>query len=133
MLIPNLLYALRNPGEKNRCANRVMNGIEQIGRYACSLLMWLPLFVWKFGFASVPEMLLYLIGNGCLLAAYRIVFACWLNRKTRSRALALAVLPTGIFLLSGLLLRHWCLAAFALLFGIGHIFVTLQNAPDSDR
>ena len=127
LLIPNVIYAIRNKGEKNRCMNRFMNTIEQIGRYACIILMWLPLFVWKFGFPSVFDMILYLTGNGCLLAAYWIIFAFYLKRKTGKRALALAVLPACIFLLSGLLLHHWLLAASALLFGVGHIYVTQKN------
>ena len=128
MLIPNILYALKNKGEENRCTDPVMNGLEQVGRYACIVLMWLPFPVWKFGFSGVSEMILYFVGNGCLLAAYWVVFAAYLKRKTRRRALVLAVLPGCIFLLSGLLLRHWLLAAFAVLFGIGHIYVTQKNA-----
>lgn len=132
MMIPNIVYAIRNKDEENRCTNRFMNGIEQIGRYACIILMWLPLFVGKFGFSSVFDMMLYLIGNGGLLAAYWIIFACYLKRKTRKRALALAVLPACIFLLSGLLLHHWLLVAFALLFGAGHVYVTQKNVSVSD-
>ena len=128
MLIPNIVYALKNRGEKNNCTNQFMNAIEQVGRYACIILMWLPLMVWKFGFSSVYEMFLYFIGNGCLLAAYWVVFAGYLKRKTSKGALVLAVLPTCIFLLSGLLLRHWLLVGFAVLFGIGHIYVTKKNA-----
>ena len=128
MLIPNIIYALKNRGEKNRCTDQFMNAMEQVGRYACIVLMWLPLLVWKFGFSGACEMMLYLAGNGCLLAAYWAVYAGYLKKKTRKRALALAVLPTCMFLLSGLLLRHWLLAGFAVLFGIGHIFVTQKNA-----
>ncbi len=127
MLIPNIVYAVRNKDEKNNCTNRFMNGIEQTGRYAGIVLMWLPLLVWKFGFSSVFEMLLYFVGNGCLLAAYWIVFARYLKRKTPKRALVLAVLPACMFLLSGLLLRHWLLAGFAVLFGISHTYVTQKN------
>lgn len=127
LIIPNIIYALKNRGEKNRCTNRLMNAAEQIGRYACIILMWLPLLVWKFGFQSVFEMLLYLFGNGCLLVAYWVVFAVYLKKKTGRRALILAVIPTCIFLLSGLLLRHWLLAGFAILFGIAHIYVTHKN------
>ena len=128
MLMPNIIYALKNKDEKNDCGNRFMNAAEQIGRYGCIVLMWLPLLVWKFGFASVIEMLIYFAGNGCLLAAYWAVFAVYLKKKTRRRALVLAVLPACIFLLSGLLLRHWLLVIFAVLFGIAHIYVTQKNA-----
>lgn len=127
MLIPNILYARRNKGETNRCTNRLMNLLEQIGRYACIVLMWLPLLVWEFGFADVPQMLLYLAGNGALLLAYWILFARYFKQKTAARAMALAVLPACMFLLSGVLLRHWLLAGFAVVFAVGHIFVTKKN------
>ena len=127
MLIPNIVYALKNRDEKNNCTNRFMNAVEQVGRYACIVLMWLPLLVWKFGFPSVFDMALYLFGNACLLIAYWIVFALYMKRKTPGLALTLAVLPACIFLLSGLTLRHWLLVGFAVLFGIGHIYVTKKN------
>lgn len=128
MLLPNILYALKKRGEENRCANRWMNLIEQIGRYGCIVLMWLPLPVWKFGFRSVAEMVLYLGGNGLLLAAYWLVYARYFRERTLGRALALAIIPSCIFLMSGLLLRHWLLVGFALLFAVGHIYVTVKNA-----
>ena len=106
MLIPNIVYALKNREERNMCTNRVMNVVEQAGRYGCIVWMWLPLLVWKFGFRSASEMLLYFLGNGVLLVAYWLVFARYMRKKTAKRALVLAVLPACIFLLSGLLLRH---------------------------
>ena len=127
ILIPNIIYAMKYKGEKNNCTNQFMNVIEQIGRYACIVLMWLPLFVWKFGFASVAEMICYLVCNASFLAAYWIEFAGYLKKRSRNKALILAVLPTCMFLISGLLLRHWLLVGFAVLFGIGHIYVTKKN------
>jgi len=128
LLIPNIVYAIRNKAGKNLCTNKYINLMEQIGRYTCIVLMWLPLFVWEFGFANVSEMLIYLAGNGILLAAYWSVFARYLKKKTARRALILAVLPACIFFLSGLLLRHWLLAGFSILFAVGHIYVTQKNA-----
>ena len=128
LLIPNIVYAVRNKGEKNLCTNTFMNVTEQVGRCACVVLMWLPLLVWEFGFAGVGEMLLYLAGNGALLATYWFVFARYMKKKTKRRALLLAILPACVFLISGLLLRHWLLAGSAVLFAAGHIYVTLKNA-----
>ena len=69
LLIPNIIYAVKHKGEQNRCENKIMNAAEQIGRYGCIVLMWLPLAVREFGFAGETELLLYLIGNGVLLTA----------------------------------------------------------------
>ena len=128
MLIPNIVYAINNKDEKNLCTNKFMNSIEQIGRYACIILMWLPLVVWKFGFASVFEMILYMAGNGLLLTAYWILFAVYMKQKSTKLALALAIIPSCIFLLSGVTLRHWLLVGFAALFAVGHVYVTKENA-----
>ena len=128
MMIPNIVYAIKNKGEQNLCTNRFMNVTEQIGRYACIVLMWLPLLVWKFGFGSEYALLLYLAGNGALLIAYWILFAVYFKHKTPGLALALAVIPACIFFLSGVLLRHWLLVGFAVLFAVGHIYVTKENA-----
>ena len=111
MMIPNIIYAIRNKDEKNKCTNWFMNVIEQVGRYACIILMWMSLLVWKFGFSSVFEMILYLTGNGCLLAAYWIIE---IARKTpadlsRPRDKAPASF-TGFFLFSYYIFRsfHIC-------------------------
>ena len=133
LLIPNIVYALKNREERNLCTNRVMNVVEQAGRYGCIVWMWLPLLVWKFGFRSASEMLLYFLGNGVLLVAYWLVFARYMRKKTAKRALVLAILPACIFLLSGLLLRHWLLVGFGLLFAVGHIYVTTINAKGEAR
>ena len=131
MLIPNVLYAIKNKGERNLCSNRLMNVLEQSGRYGCMIFMVVPLFVWEFGFGSVGEMLVYLIGNGLLLAAYGIVYAFYFGKKTRARAMALTILPVLIFLLCGILLRHWLLVCFAILFAVGHPYVTAKNLSAS--
>ena len=60
---------------------------------------------------------------GVLIAA---LYQCK-SKATHSFAVALAILPACIFLLSGMLLRHWLLVGFAVLFAVGHIYVTKQN------
>jgi len=127
MLIPNIIYAIRNKEETNRCTNQWMNRMEQTGRYACIVLMCMPLLVWKFSFRSNLEMVLYLVGNGILLGTYLFVFSRYLKEKNAGRALILAILPACIFFWSGLMLRHWLLVFAAVLFSIGHIYVTKKN------
>lgn len=127
LLVPNIIYAIKRPGEENKCTNRTINVLEQLGRYASMALMVLPLGVWKFGFPSVTHFLIYGFGNAALLTAYWIVWAFYFRRATMPRALVLAVLPTCIFLLSGLTLRHWALVLAGAVFGGAHTYVTLEN------
>lgn len=89
--------------------------------------MWLPLLVWKFGFSSVEVMLIYFIGNNLLITVYLIIWVPYLKRKTMIKGIILAVIPTCIFMLSGLMLRHWLLGVATIVFGSGHIYVTYRN------
>lgn len=127
MLIPNIIYGLRSKNIQTKNKNKIMNIIEQIGRYASMTLMVLPLFVWKFGFSNVFMMLVYIFGNGILLMTYWIVWIFYFKRYTYSRAMTLSIVPTIIFLLNGLTLSHCALVVAAVLFGVGHIYVTHQN------
>ncbi len=128
MLIPNIIYAVKNKDEKNLCTNKLMNIIEQAGRYACIVLMWLPLLVWEFGFKSVNDMLTYVLVNCALIISYWLMFARYFKKKTKHTALTLAIIPSMIFTFSALLLRHWLLLAFAVVFAVGHNYVTNENA-----
>ena len=131
MMIPNILYALRHRDAENKCTNRLVNLAEQIGRYGCLFLMVCNVGVAELGFASVGAFLVYLLGNAALLLAY---FACWIvyaKKQSLFSALLLAILPTLLFLLSGLTMRHWLLVGFALLFGAAHIYITAVNAREA--
>lgn len=127
MLIPNIIYGIKFKDTENKCTNKVMNIIEQVGRYGSMALMVLPLFVWEFGFSSVFMMLVYLVGNGVLLLAYLVIWVLYFKQQTKGKAMALAIIPTCIFFLSGATLYHFSLVVTAVIFGIGHIFVTYQN------
>lgn len=125
--ILTISYAVKNQGKENNCKCVVINAIEQIGRYSSMALMCVPLLVWEFGFQSVADMILYFMCDTVLLVAYLIIWRFYFIRPTLKIALCLAILPTLIFLISGVLLRHWLLVVAAVLFGIGHIYITVQN------
>lgn len=127
MLMPNIIYAIKNRNEVNKCENKVMNIVEQIGRYASMFLMIFNIGIFQHGFPSVNSLLLYFIGNITLLITYWIIWGLYIKKKKMWSGMALAIIPTGIFMLSGIALLHIPLMISALLFGIGHIYVTYQN------
>ncbi|MBQ7232274.1 MAG: hypothetical protein IJX07_03455 [Bacillales bacterium] len=128
MLIPNIIFTIRNPHLENKCENVIMNTIEQVGRYTSMALMIVPVLAWKFGFKSVLEMIFYVVVTSVLLLLYLVVWFFYLKSQSKNKAIILALLPTMIFVISGILLRHWLLMIAGILFGIGHIYVTLQNS-----
>ena len=127
LLLPNLWYARRGPHPPERCTSKILHITEQVGRYACMLLLVLPLGIGEFGFPSVFAFLLYLFGNGALLLSYWLCWLWYFQKPSCGKAVALALLPTGIFLLSGITLRHPLLLLAAVVFGISHLCITLQN------
>ncbi len=133
IMIPNIIYAIKTG---NNTAEEVVIPMylticEQIGRYGCIVLMWFPVFVWKFGFRSVEELMIYFLLNCGLLIAYYLVWVRYFRKKTLRRGMALAIIPTMIFLVSGLLLRHWTLVVFAAVFGVAHGRITYLTHRES--
>lgn len=125
IMIPNILYAVKQkPAKMEKALPPYLSICEQIGRYGCIVLMWLPLFVWKFGFKSVEALVVYLVANVVLLLGYYFIWPRYAKSKALPTAMALAVIPTIIFLLSGMLLNHWALVASAALFGLSHCRIT---------
>lgn len=121
MLIPNIIYAIKNKNNNSKTESKALSIVEQIGRYACMLLMILPLFIKEFGFSPIEVMFLYVIGNIILLIQYYIFWGMFFKKETRSTAISLAVIPTAIFFITGASLKHWALMIFALVFGFAHI------------
>lgn len=129
IMIPNIIFALRcKDGFANPWRNKAIEVLEQIGRFGCFALMIFNLPHTWFGFCSDEAFLLYLIGNGVLVLLYCLVWVVCFRKNSIFRALVLSILPSVIFLLSGVLLRSIPLTAAALLFAPCHIMISYQNA-----
>lgn len=151
LLIPNIVYALKRQGEKNLCENRLMNILEQVGRYGSMLCMIVCFGESGFGFPSLADFYCYIVGSAVLLSAYWIAWGLYFRRagvQTFVRGKgpvavfvagrenvagiarlkwALAILPCCLFLLCGITLRYIPLILSAVLFAVGHPYVTYRN------
>lgn len=151
LMVPNIVYAIKHKGERNLCESRCMNALEQIGRYSSMLFLVVCLRDGGYGFSSVALFLVYVLGNLLLLIAYWIVWGIYFygertevtgwvegstsfftagrhrNKNAGVLKMALAVIPSCLFLLSGITLGYFPLIVSAILFAIGHIYVTYKN------
>ena len=127
LLIPNIVYAIRFRGEENQCKIRSLNVLEQIGRYCSMFFMVFDIGIAEFGFSSLAAFFVYLFGNSILLLLYWITWLIFMNRQESWSRMTLAILPALLFLLSGITLGYILLIISALIFGVGHIGVTLKN------
>lgn len=128
VMIPNIIFAVKHKDEfVNKYKNKAVEVLEQIGRYACFALMIFNIPYTYFNFWFDYALAVYLSVNGVLCVAY-IVFwiVCW-NKDCKLRALSLSIVPSLIFLFSGVMLANIPLIAFAILFGINHILLSYKN------
>lgn len=130
MLLPNIIYSVKFRDMKNQCQNKVMNLMEQIGRYVSIFLMIFNIGIAEFGFSTIGAFLVYVFGNLILVTAYLVTWIFYFKKQTLRRQMILAVIPTCIFLVSGITLMHVFLIISAVIFGIGHIYVTYQGTSD---
>lgn len=129
MLIPNIIYAIKFRGKETKCnCCRSMCILEQIGRYGSMFLMAFNIGIAEFGFASPQHFVAYLIANTALLVAYFIVYALYFKRQTNWKSIALAIIPSCLFLTGGILLRHYLLVSFAIIFALSHICITRKDS-----
>lgn len=127
ILLPNVFYAVKHPGGRNLCRNKLINILEQVGRYGCMALMVFDFGLFRLGFSSVAAFLGYYIGNAVLIVLYWICWVPYWRSRKRGWAVSLAVLPALVFFLSGITAGNTVLAVLGVLFCVAHVWVTLCN------
>lgn len=129
IMIPNIVFAIRcKDGFTNNYRNKTVELVEQIGRYGCFGFMIFNFPGTWFGWASNEAFALYLILDALLVALYCILWiVCW-KKNGMFKVLALSVIPSVVFLISGIISRSILLTVAALLFAPAHTFISYQNA-----
>lgn len=129
ILVPNIIYTIKFRGKEIKCnCCRSMYILEQIGRYGSMFLMVFNIGIAEFGFASERHFVAYLIANATLILAYFIVYALYFKQQTNRKSIALAIIPSCLFLIDGILLRHFLLVSFAIVFALAHICITRKDS-----
>lgn len=129
MLLPNIIYGIRKKNIKTLYQNRIVDFLEQIGRVGSMifLVIILPFIPW--GFASNEIFAIWLIAMVVLIALYWLAWLVYfLGKEQMFVVMALAILPTIIFVGSGIMMQNYVLLGFAIVFGVCHIFLTYKNA-----
>lgn len=134
IMVPNIIYAVTH---KNEAAdiykNKAVTVAEQIGRYGCFVFMIFNIPYTYFNFWFPHALTAYLTVNGCFCVAYCLFWVvCW-KQKGKLRALSLSVIPSCIFLFSGIVLANIPLIVFAVPFAVCHILISYKNATESTR
>lgn len=129
ILIPNILFAVKcKDGFENKWKNRTVETVEQVGRFGCFGFMIFNIPGTWFGWWSDEAFAVYLVVDALLVGLYCLVWIVCFRKSSVFRALALSILPSVLFLFSGIVTRSVLLTISALLFAPAHIAISWQNA-----
>ena len=129
IMIPNIIFAIKNKDSfENLWTNRLVETFEQIGRFGCFGLMVLIVPGCGFGFSSDKAFLWYLVIDVILTAAYCLIWIICFKKNSVFRALALSIIPSLLFLISGILSQYWPLIVATIIFAPCHITISYKNA-----
>ena len=129
IMIPNIIYALKiKDGFENKWNNKLVEIIEQIGRVGCFGFMIINIPGTWFGWWSDEVFAIYIIVNIMLILLYCLIWIICFRKNTVFRALTLSVIPSIIFLFSGIMSRSVLLIFASILFAPTHILISYKNA-----
>lgn len=128
IMIPNVIYAVKcKDGFENKEQNKALEIAEQVGRYACFILMVFNIPYTYLGFWFKGALIVYLAVESVICIIYLIFWAVFRGGNGAMRALALSVTPSVAFLFGGVMLANIPLIAFAVVFAVCHIWLSLKN------
>lgn len=129
IMIPNIIFAVKNKeGFNNKWKSRFAEITEQIGRFGCFAFMIINIPGTWFGWWSEEGFALYLIVDSLLVIAYCVIWCICFNKNSLFRALSLSIIPSVLFMFSGIMSRSVLLVISSLLFAPSHIMISYKNA-----
>ena len=129
IMIPNILFAMKcKDGCVNKWNNKSVETVEQIGRFGCFGFMIINIPGTWFGWWSDEAFAVYLVVDAVLVTLYCVIWAVCFRKSSVFRALALSIIPSVLFLFSGIMSRSILLTIAAVLFAPSHILISYQNA-----
>ncbi len=137
IMIPNIIYVAKHKNQVAVYDNRAAIVFEQIGRYGCFVFMIFNIPYTYIGFwLSFGEML-YITVNAVLLLGYCASWIVLWNKSGIVKALLLSIIPSLVFIVSGILIASIPLFVFAAIFSVMHILISIKNAmaenPDEPK
>ncbi len=129
ILVPNIIFAIKFKEDfENKWSNKFVEIAEQIGRFGCFALMIINIPGTWFGWCSDEAFAVYLIVDTILVMIYCAIWIICFKKSSMFRALALSIIPSVLFLFSGIMSRSILLIIASILFASNHILLSYKNA-----
>ena len=114
-------------GFDNKWNNKYVEVTEQVGRLGCFGFMIVNIPGTWFGWWSDEAFALYLIVDTILVMLYCAIWIICFKKNSVFRALALSIIPSMLFLFSGIMSRSVLLIIASVLFAPSHIMISYKN------
>ena len=114
-------------GFDNKWNNKYVEVTEQVGRLGCFGFMIINIPGTWFGWCSDEAFAVYLIVDTILVMLYCAIWIICFKKNSVFRALALSIIPSMLFLFSGIMSRSVLLIIASVLFAPSHIMISYKN------
>ena len=105
IMIPNIVFAIKcKDGFENKWSNKLVEIIEQIGRFGCLGFMMINIPGTWFGWWSDEALAIYLITDTLLVIIYCAIWIVCFRKNSVFRALTLSIIPSVLFAPSHILI-----------------------------
>lgn len=129
IMIPNIIFAIRYKEEfENKWSNKFVEIAEEIGRFGCYGFMIINIPGTWFGWRSDEAFAIYLIMDTILVILYCVIWIMYFKNDSIFKALALSIIPSVLFVFSGIMSRSILLIIASMLFAPSHILLSYKNA-----
>ena len=127
IMIPNVVFAIKcKDGFDNKWNNKYVEVTEQVGRLGCFGFMIINIPGTWFGWWSDETFAVYLIVDTILVMLYCAIWIICFKKNSIFRALALSIIPSMLFLFSGIMSRSVLLIIASVLFAPSHIVISYK-------
>lgn len=129
ILVPNIVFAMTcKDGFENRYHSKLVEILEQIGRFGCFFNMFLTIPFMCKGYWFKHGETIYLILGVLLVALYCLGWIIFWKEDSIRKSLYLSIVPSLLFIGSGIISGNILLLIFAAIFAPCHILISYMNA-----
>ena len=129
ILIPNIVFAIScKDGFENRYQNKLVETLEQIGRFGCFFSMFIVVPYMNKGYWFQQGKAIYLILGFLFVGLYCLGWIVFWKENSIRKTLYLSMIPSLLFLESGVVSGNILLLIFAVIFAPCHILISYWNA-----
>ena len=129
ILFPNIIFAyFCKDGFENHYENKLVEIMEQIVRFGCFISMFLVIPFLNKGFWFKSGKIIYVAWGSVLVTLYCIGWIIFWKEDSIKKSLYLSIVPSLLFIESGIISGNFQLLVFAIIFAPCHILISYMNS-----